>query len=184
MRRIAVLFLVALILGGCTNYEETPEPGVLEVYFTSNPDDIDSLGIRKGDLLPLGIREIVVYREDSAFSYVYPFPDCYEDTTRFVNVFEMEDSTFVPVLAGQTYFPPGRYTEIYFTAEPYESAIIGGRWIPIVLYGSSNIHLPCEITIDERDTTRVILQFEASQSVYRWRDEYRCSPVFTLIYWR
>ncbi|MEA3432277.1 MAG: hypothetical protein U9R01_06360, partial [candidate division WOR-3 bacterium] len=119
-----------------------------------------------------------------AFSYVYPSLDSYEDTTRVVNVFEMEDSTFIPVLAGQTYFPPGRYTEIYFTAEPGEAAIIWGGWIPIVLYGSSNIHLPCEITIDERDTTRVILQFETSQSIYRWRDEYRCSPVFTLIYWR
>jgi hypothetical protein len=180
MRKMAVLFLIFLILGGCTNYEETPEPGVLEVYFTSNPDDIDSLGIKEGDILLLGVREIVVYREDSSFSSVYPSLNYYEDTTRFVNIFEMEDSTFIPVLAGQTYFPPGRYTDIYFTAEPGDAAILGGKWIPIVLYGSSNIHFPCEITINERDTTRVILQFETSQSVYRWRDEYRCSPVFTL----
>ncbi len=180
MRRIAVLFFVALVISGCTNYEETPEPGVLEVYFTSNQDDIDSLGITDGDILLLGVREIVVYRDDSAFSYVYPSLDYYEDTTRVVNVFEMEDSTFTPVLAGQTYFPPGRYTDIYFTAEPFEAAIIGGGWIPITLYGSSNIYLPCDITIDERDTTRVILQFETAQSIYRWRDEYRCNPVFTL----
>ncbi|MEA3432205.1 MAG: hypothetical protein U9R01_05980, partial [candidate division WOR-3 bacterium] len=70
MRKITVLFLVALIIGGCTKFEETPEPGVLEVYFTSNPDDINSLGITQGDILPLSVREIVVYRDDSSFSYV------------------------------------------------------------------------------------------------------------------
>ena len=181
MRIKIIVFLVFLILGGCVNFEETPEPGVLEIYFCSNPDDIDSLGIIEGDIMLLGVREIVVYREDSAFSYVYPSVDYYEDTTRLVNVFELEDSSFIPILAGQTYFPPGRYTEIYFTAEPEDAAIIRGGWIPIVLYGSPNINLPCEIIINESDTTRVILQFEASQSIYRWRDEYRCTPTFTLM---
>ena len=208
MRRgvISLAFILSGLILNCTSIvKESPNPGVLQVWIATNPDARDSLGIVKGDLFILEVTEIYVYsayNTDTAFTRIYDNVDAYMDTINYVNAFQFELNidtiidtidtvvdTIIDTLAtgnfaaskvGESYLPPRTFNKLILSIYPFEWAVIGGIGGPVSLHGDPVIKINHNFEIYEQDTTKIILQFEASKSIYRWKDEYRFTPIFTI----
>jgi len=111
--------LVVLMCVYCTGMPPSPKPAYLRVWIEGK-GDIDSLNIKPGDCLNLGIYNIRMYRENGDYKMVYYTPDKWYDTTRIVNVLAWDtvENKFIAHYLGETDLPADKFVQIKLTMRP------------------------------------------------------------------
>lgn len=186
----AVIFGCIILLLTCTSdVPHSPNPGILRLYMVTNPADtlaymgLDTLRVKSGDQFLLRISQRKVFRADSVYAVVFNSLMANHETEDTYNVFKRQERSFVRHLIGEAQLPPDTFIEIQFVVYPDPMVVVGGVGFPIQPVDNYDplIRLTHTFHIRENDTTEVTIQFNAFQSIKRWRDTYLFDPSFEIL---
>lgn len=191
-----VIFLGVILLTYClifvqcaTKVEPNPAPGVVRLYLVTNPADtciqigFDSLTVTENDLFTLIISQMKTYTNETNYAHLYEDFSGYQDQDLFYNLLERDQNSYVPQMISETYVPPDNYSKIEFVIYPSESVFIQGLTLPIEISDDYDplISFDHSFTLKENQEYDIYIQFNAFQSISRWRDTYIFTPDFQII---
>lgn len=187
---ILASILLSLIFFQCTNnVESNPDPGVLRIYLVTNQADtciqmgFDSLTIINSDKFPLTITQMKAYTDEINYAQLFKDFEGYKDEDIEYNLFEREQDRFIPQKIVETYIPPNSYERVEFVVDTSGYVTIQGLAFPIETPDDYDplISFDHNFTIDENQEYDIYIQFNAFQSITRWRDIYIFTKNFEII---
>jgi hypothetical protein len=169
--------------------ESNPDPGVLRIYLVTNQADtciqmgFDSLTIINSDKFPLTITQMKAYTDEINYAQLFKDFEGYKDEDIEYNLFEREQDKFIPQKIVETYIPPNRYEKVEFVVDTSGYVTIQGLAFPIETPDDYDplISFDHNFTIDENQEYDIYIQFNAFQSITRWRDIYIFTKNFEII---
>jgi len=185
-----LLLAYCVILFQCTTkVEPNPDPGVIRIYLVTNPADtciqigFDSLVVSSNDQFVLIVSQMKAYTNDTNYVRLYKNFSGYQDEDISHNLLERRLDKYVPQMISETYVPPNNYKKLEFVIYPSETVTIQGLTFPIEIPDDYDplIIFDHSFTIKENQEYDIYIQFNAFQSITRWRDIYIFTPDFEII---
>jgi hypothetical protein len=169
-------FLPFVLFFACSNPNESPQPGIIEVQLKTQSG---SFSISPTDSLVVNIVSLRTTRDDGATAYIYDNVNSLRDNTDAVNVLSAISSNIV---IGQMYLPPQKFVELLLTVEPGGLFVYGNRRIGVTVPANYDalVRLPIEFKIEELQTTYLTITCNLDSLLLKRAEGYEFRPDFSV----
>ena len=144
-----------------------------------NRDTIVNNVEHKGErcFFPVRLFQAKVFDDDN-FAYLTQYLDVPDYSSLYFDILQRINYSYPKFTVFETYIPPGQYDSLQVGLSPASSPLnivgIGNMWIPVELPPDEEVlmNFDCEFTVQENDTTEIVLEIKPLESVRRYRDSY------------